>query len=447
MNELLRSVWRPMTQPGLPPEDLFMAESALGVHVTDESGRRYLDMTAGLAYVNAGHARPEIIEAIARQCSRLVTFPSHGSNAHRLEFDLARRLLGLLSRERMARVMYSSGGTDAVENALKIARQYWKLRGKPEKTRFVSFKFSHHGLGLGSMSVSGFPGAPRLYGPVLDGVRHIDPPYAYGRSDGADGDALALAVATELERTLKWMDPGTVAAFVAEPVQCAFGAIIPPAKLWPVIRGLCDAYDVLLIADEVVTGFGRTGEWFGCRLWDVTPDLMCFAKGINSGYVPFGATVVSERVADAWSEARFEATILHGQTYAGHPLGCAATMANLDLLEREDLAGNARRTGEHLLQGLRRLADHPLVGEVRGVGLLCALELTSDRRARTPLPYGERAASAIRRSLHEQGVLVRWFPSGILLTPPLTLAATDADRCVEALRIALDDGLTAMGGG
>ncbi|MFM1990953.1 MAG: hypothetical protein RJA99_3910 [Pseudomonadota bacterium] len=439
-------VWRPMSIPGAPGPAPFMADSASGVYVTDEAGERYLDMTAGLAYVNAGHGRPEIIEAIARQCGRLATFPSHGQHAHRLELELGERLVAMLAPERMSKVMYSSGGSEAVENALKIARQYWKLRGRPEKTRFVSFKLSHHGLGLGSMAVSGVPMAPRLYGPTLEGVHHIDPPYSYRRHDRAEGDALSLAVARELERMLGWLDPGTVAAFIAEPVQCAFGAIVPPATLWPALRQVCTHYDVLMIADEVVTGFGRTGAWFGSRLWGVAPDLMCFAKGINSGYVPFGATAVSERIADAWSGTGAESMILHGHTYAGHPLGCASTMANLDVLEREDLPGNAARVGAHLLEGLRGLARHPLVGEVRGVGLMCAVELVSDRDSRRTLEQADPALAAIRHVLEEERIMVRWISTGMLLTPPLTLGVAEVDRFLTALRRALEAGRPTAGG-
>jgi len=427
------SMWRPMSIPGAPEPAPLVVRSASGVHLTDVHGRRHLDMTASLGYVNVGYDCPEIKAAIARQLDTLPTFSCHGAYAHPVAIELAERLTALTAPERMSRVLFSNGGSDAMETALKLARQYWRLSGKPEKTGFVSFKLAYHGVGMGGVSASGIPGLRGAYGPVLPGFHHILPPYGYRYPGRLEGNDLAMAVANELHRTITFLGADTLAGFVAEPIQCASGVLVPPDVMWRALRAVCNQHDLLLIADEVVTGFGRTGEWFGARRWQTRPDIICLAKGINSGYVPLGATLFNERVAAAWSSEDPTTAIQHGYTYSGHPLACAAAMANLDVIERDRLVDNAAAVGTYLNERLQVLAGHPLVGQIRQCGLMVGVELVADRTTRAPLDFNAPAHRTIRETIDRSGVRVRCSGNTLILTPPLVITTEHVDTCVEAM--------------
>lgn len=431
------SMWRPMSNPAADLPVPLVIRSASGMHLVDVDGRRHLDMTASLGYVNVGYDCPEIRAAITQQLDRLPTFSSHGAYTHPLALELADRLVAMMAPEAMSRVLFSNGGSDAMETALKLARQYWRLTGKPEKTGFVSFKLAYHGVGMGGMSVSGIAGLSRAYGPKVPGFHHILPPYGYRYPGRLEGNALAMAVAGELHRMITFLGADTLAGFVAEPIQCAAGVLIPPDVLWRALRAVCDQHDLLLIADEVVTGFGRTGDWFGARRWQTRPDIVCVAKGINSGYVPLGATLFNERVASAWSSDDPAASIQHGYTYSGHPLACAAAMANIDVIERDGLVQNAARIGAYLLERLQAFGGNGLVGEIRGCGLMIGIELVGDGATRAPLDWSSPAHQRIRDVLDRSGVRVRWSGNVLILTPPLIIGSEHADVCVDAIGEAL----------
>src|SRR4029077_8619241 len=257
---------------------------------------------------------------------------------HPRAIELAERLTALMEPDGVEAVFFSNGGSDAVEGALKLARQYWKLQGEADRVKFISLRQGYHGVHFGGMSVNGNSKFRRPYEPLLPGCFHIDTPWLY-RNPYTDAPVrLGVICAELLEREILFQGPDTVAAFIAEPVQGAGGVIVPPSNYWPAVRGVCDKYGVLLIADEVVTGFGRTGHWFGTRLWGVKADLWCLAKGISSGYVPLGATAVSEAVANVFADSdSAHGTITHGYTFSAHPVAAAAALATLDILEREDV--------------------------------------------------------------------------------------------------------------
>ena len=347
-------------------------------------------------------------------------------------------MMEMLAPENMVRVLFSSGGSDAVEGALKISRQYWKLMGKAEKTKFFSLKHAYHGVHFGGMSVSGGIPWRRAYEPLLPGCFQIDSPFLYRNAYTEDAEELGAICAANLAREIEHQGPDTVAAFIAEPIQGAGGVIVPPANFWPLIREVCDKYDVLLIADEVITGFGRTGSMFGSRYWGVKPDIMCFAKGINSGYIPLGATVINQRVVDAWEKDDPLAPLMHGYTYSGHPLACAAAMANLNIVESEDLPGNAGTVGAYFLERLGELTQFPTVGDVRGVGLMIAVELVKDKITKEPFAPHDPYIMEIQKICRNEGAFIRIQGNKLILSPPLIFTKNHVDQAIEIMLIAFE---------
>uniref|UniRef100_UPI00059478D3 aminotransferase class III-fold pyridoxal phosphate-dependent enzyme n=1 Tax=Chromobacterium haemolyticum TaxID=394935 RepID=UPI00059478D3 len=346
--------WHPMLHPNAMKErSPIRIVRGDGCHVFDDQGRKLVDGVAGLWNVNVGHNRAEIKQAIARQLDELEYFQLFDGISHPRAEELSALLIDMLRQEDMARVVFSSGGSDAVETALKLARQYWRLKGQPDRVKFISLKQGYHGTHFGGGSVNGNTVFRRNYEPLLPGCFHVETPWLYRNPFTEDPEELAEICARMLEREILFQSPDTVAAFIAEPIQGAGGVIVPPASYWPRVREVCDRHGVLLIADEVVTGFGRSGSMFGSRLWGVKPDMMCLAKGISSGYLPLGATVVNQRVADAFAaNGDFGGVIMHGYTYAGHPVACAAALANLRIVQEEDLPAKAAETGAYLLERL-----------------------------------------------------------------------------------------------
>jgi putrescine aminotransferase len=416
-----------------------MLVSGEGVHVCDSQGRRLVDGVAGLWNVNLGYSCEPIKRAIREQLEALPFYSSFEGTSHPLAPKLAQRLVELLAPEEVGRVFFSSGGSDAVETALKLARQYWKLAGEPDRTKFIALKHGYHGVHFGGASVNGNPPFRASYEPLLPGCFHVETPWAYRNPFTEDPEALGRICAELLEREIAFQTPGTVAAFIAEPVQGAGGVIVPPPNFWPLAREVCDRHGVLLIADEVVTGFGRTGAFTGARGWGVKPDIMCFAKAITSGYVPFGATTISERMASVFANAPDPAGhVFHGYTYSAHPLGCAAALAALDQVVELDLPARAAARGRYLLERLKPFETrHAAVGEVRGKGLMVCIDLVSDKAARTPLGPDSNLTRKVARGAAERGALVRAVGNNIILSPPLVIDEPELDVIVEALDAAL----------
>ncbi len=431
-------MFHPMADPKAVRANLpLIIERADGVHVWDVDGKRYLDTVASLWNVNVGHNRPEIKRAIVEQLDKLAYYSTFQNTSNPPAIELSQRLTSMFAAERMSQVLFSSGGSDAVETALKLARQYWKLEGQAGRTKFISLKWGYHGVHLGGTSINGTPAFRQAYEPLLPGCLQVESPYLYRNPWGErDPARLAALCAAELERTIQYQGPETVAAFVAEPVQGAGGVIVPHESYWPRVREILDRYGVLLISDEIVTGFGRIGAMCGARAWGVAPDIMALAKGINSGYVPLGATLLNERVASAWTRPDLPAAIMHGYTYSGHALACAAANANLEIVVVEDLPKRAQQVGAYLNEQLAQFMRYPHVGDVRGKGLMAAIELVTDRQSAAmlavPAPYTQTLVSVAR----QEGAIIRVQGNRLILSPPLVFTPADVDETVRVLHAA-----------
>jgi adenosylmethionine-8-amino-7-oxononanoate aminotransferase len=428
--------WHPMLHPNeMTQRAPIRIVRGDGCYVFDDAGRRLVDGVAGLWNVNVGHNRAEMKAAIVAQLDELEYFQLFDGVSHPRAEELSRVLFDMTRTEGMTRFIYNSGGSDAVETALKIARQFWKLEGQPDRTKFIALKQGYHGTHFGAASVNGNTAFRRNYEPLLPGCFHVDTPWLYRNPFTEDPEELAHICATLLEREIQFQSPDTVAAFIAEPVQGAGGVIVPPASYWPQVRKVCDRYGVLLIADEIVTGFGRSGSMFGSRGWGVKPDIMCLAKGISSGYIPLGCTAVNARIEAAFTRNQdFTGAIMHGYTYAGHPVACAAAIASLKIVREENLPGNAATQGSYLLEQLKSFESlYPAVGEVRGKGLMIALDLVKDRGTREPIDPQDGYANSVAAATRAAGALVRPVGTKIIISPPLTLQQQHADALVSAL--------------
>ncbi|MEJ2625136.1 MAG: aminotransferase class III-fold pyridoxal phosphate-dependent enzyme, partial [Pseudolabrys sp.] len=355
--------------------------------------------------------------------------------------ELSYRLAKWFAPDGLVRSFFTSGGSDSVETTLRLARQYHKIRGDRDRTKFLSLKKGYHGTHFGGASVNGNTNFRRNYEPLLAGCFHIPSPYLYRNPfNETDPARLAQLCASALEDEIIFQGPDTVAAFIMEPVLGAGGVIPPHESFMPLVREICDRHGVLLIADEVITAFGRTGAWTGSRLWGVKPDLMSTAKAITNGYFPFGAAMISEKVADVFEsdETSFGA-IGHGYTYSAHPVGAAAALACLRVIEKSDLPGNAAARGNELLAGCMGLKDkHEALGDVRGKGLMVALELVSDRATKKPID--KKVIGQVFETTYENGVMVRVSGNTIILSPPLIITTGDVKKIITAL----DAGLSAV---
>ena len=431
-----RSVWHPMAHPGVhqanPPRIITGAE---GVYIEDDEGHRVIYAVGGIWNVNLGYSCTPIKQAIAQQLDVLPFYSAFkGTTSTRL-IELADRLVGVLEPEGMRRAFFTSGGSDSVETALRLTRQFWKLAGQPGKVKFFSFKKGYHGTHFGGASVNGNDRFRKSYEPLLPGCIQLPFPSLYHNPFGIeDIDELTDVCLRQIEQEINYQGADSIAAFIAEPVLGAGGILVPPPSLWPALRALCDKYDILLIADEVVTGFGRTGSWFGARAWGVRPDMMCFAKAITSGYFPFGALMLNERIETVFMESGPDGAIGHGYTYSGHPVGCAAALATLDVTFGQDLPGNALARGEQLMASLKALqAEYGMIGDVRGKGLMVGIELVADRESKTPLD--PQLGEALADRVFAAGAMIRVSGNIIIMSPPLVITESEIDSLAQALSV------------
>lgn len=434
--------WHPMGHPkealSKPPREIASAE---GIYITDASGKRFLDATSGqLANVTLGYSAGEIKKAIAAQLDVLPYYAAFRGTTNRPAEQLARTLIEeWFGADGMARVFFCSGGGDAVDTAMRLSRQYWKILGARDRYKFIALRNGYHGTHFGGASLNSKAAVRRNYEPLLAGVYHVPTPWTYRNPfDEQDAQRLGELCARMLEEEIVFQGPDTVAAFIAEPVTSAGGLVVPPPNFWPLVREICTKHGVLLIADEVITAFGRTGFESGSRGWGVKPDLMTTAKAITSGYFPLGATLISGRVAQAFesNDDRF-GNIGHGYTYSGHPVGCAAALAALRIARERRIWENARSRGAELMAGLQRLHQkHAIVGEVRGKGLMACLELVADRKSKSPIDAA--ATARISEAILAAGVMVRASESSIGVAPPLIVEPADIDQIIDAI----DSGLS-----
>ncbi|MDH3991209.1 MAG: aminotransferase class III-fold pyridoxal phosphate-dependent enzyme, partial [Gammaproteobacteria bacterium] len=404
-----RHFWHPMAHPAeMREHPPIVVASAEGVEITDVNGHTALDAVGGLWNVNLGYSCQPIKDAINEQLATLPYYSTFRGTSNAPAVELSYALTEWFKEDGLVRAFFTSGGSDAVETALRLARQYHRIRGELDRTKFISLLQGYHGTHFGGASVNGSAKFRRNYEPMLPGCFHIPAPWPYRNPfDESDPARLAELCASMLEAEIKFQSPDTVAAFIMEPVLGAGGVIVPHESFMPMVRDICDRHGVLLIADEVITAFGRTGAWTGSRLWGVKPDLACIAKGITNGYFPFGATMISEKIANAFEENRDGfGSIGHGYTYSAHPVGAAAALAALREIDKSDVAGNAALRGDELIAGCRKLQDqHSMIGDVRGKGLMIALELVADRETKKPL--GKDKMETVLQTAYKDGVMVR----------------------------------------
>ena len=401
-----------------------------GALLVDADGKEYIDGLAGLWNVALGHGRRELAEAAREQIETLAYASGYSGNSNMRAIELAERL-ARLTYPAINRFFFTSGGAEANETAIKAARSYWKLRGQPDKVKVISRDLGYHGTTLAAMSATGIAGYWPLFEPRVPGFIHIPSPYPY-RADTKGQATGGAAAADELEKAILREGAGTVAMFLAEPVIGVGGVIVPPDDYFVRIRAICDEHDVLFAADEVITGFGRTGRWFALEHWGVAPDIVQFAKAVTSGYFPLGGIGVSDEIARVFDEA--QVPWMHAYTYSGHPVGCAVALRTLQIIEDENLVAEAARKGTRLMDGLRaRLAHHPHVGEIRGMGLMCALEFVRDRDTKQPFAPEEQVGARIHAETQARGLVSRVRGDVFVLAPPFVTPDDLLDRIAEIL--------------
>ncbi len=402
-------------------------ESADGVFLRDADGRRLLDAMAGLWCVNAGYGRRELVDAAAAQMAILPYYNTFFKTTTKPVAALAARL-AKLAPAGMEHVFFACSGSEAVDTALRMARVFWQGRGRPEKRVIIGREFGYHGSTMLGVAAGGMRSMRRQGAEVPD-FAHVLPPYWFGYGGQMSEAEFGLYAARQLEEEILRVGADNVAAFIGEPLQGAGGVIIPPETYWPEVNRICRAHDILLIVDEVICGFGRTGRMFGSEYFGIEPDLMTLAKGITSGYVPLSAVLVGGRVAEVLINDTGE--FYHGFTYSGHPVACAVALANLDIVEREGLAGRAEAMGRVLRGKLRdALADHPMVGEIRGVGLIGAIELVAEKRTRRFFEDRGRVGNICRDYCFENDLVLRAVRDTMVFSPPLTIAHDEIDLLV-----------------
>ncbi len=409
-----------------------------GCTVTDVDGVSYLDGMAGLWCVAVGYGRTELAEVAYRQMLELPYYNSFFKTATAPAVELAAKIAGLLGGE-LQHVFFNSSGSEAVDTAFRLARTYWAAKGQPWRQIFIARRNGYHGSTVAGASLGGMGAMHAQGGLPIPGIEHVMQPYRFNEGFGEDPDAFGLRAAAEIEAKILEVGPHNVAAFIGEPIQGAGGVIIPPDSYWPEVERICRKYGILLICDEVICGFGRTGSWFGHQTYGVTPDMVTMAKGLSSGYQPISATAVSREIVAAMKAKGGD--FVHGFTYSGHPVCAAVAIRNLEIMEREGLVDRVRTdVGPYFAASLQRLAGHPLVGEVRTKGLLGAVEIVAQKGTNRRIKGKEGTAGPIvRDACIANGLMVRGIRDSIVMCPPLIISHAEIDRMVEIIARSLDE--------
>lgn len=429
-----RLMWHPMTSPkdsvDNPPK---IITGSNGVCITDIDGHTVVDGVGGLWNVNLGFSCQPVKDAMTAQLETLPYYSTFRGTSNDVAIELSFELTEFFAPDGMARAFFTSGGSDSVESALRLARQYHKLRGDEGRVKFLSLKKGYHGTHIGGASVNGNANFRNAYEPLLPGCYHIPAPYTYRNPfNETDPEKLAQLCVAALEDEIAFQGANTIAAMIMEPILGA-GGVIPPHKSFaPMVREVCDRNGILLITDEVITAYGRTGAWSGARLWGIQPDMMCTAKAITNGYFPFGALMLGHKVTEVF-ENNPAAKIGHGYTYSGHPVGAAAALACLAETKRLNVVENAAIRGDQLYEGCQALMEkYDIIGDVRGGhGLMTAIEMVSDRATKKPIDAG--TAATVQEVAYQSGAMVRVSGPNLILSPALILTEDDANTILAAL--------------
>ena len=414
---------------------------ASGVYLTDSEGCEILDAMAGLWCVNIGYGRDELADVAARQMRELPYYNTFFQTTHVPAIALANKIAELAPGD-LNHVFFAGSGSEANDTNIRMVRHYWALKGKPSKSVIISRKNAYHGSSVGSGSLGGMTAMHAQGGLPIPDIHHIDQPHWWAEGGDMSSEEFGLARAQELEKAILELGEDRVAAFIAEPVQGAGGVIVPPATYWPEVQRICDKYEILLIADEVICGFGRTGNWFGSQTVGITPHIMTIAKGLSSGYAPIGGSVVCDEVAAVIAGDEFN----HGYTYSGHPVAAAVALENLRILEEEDIIGHVQNVAApYLKEKWEALAEHPLVGEARIVGMMGSIALTPDKASRAPFASDAGTVGLIcRERCFANNLVMRHVGDRMIISPPLVIRPEEIDLLIGRARAALDETYAAL---
>ncbi len=410
-----------------------------GAYVWDSEGRKLLDGLSSLWNVSIGHGRPEVARAVAKQARRLAFAPTLLGFSSEPAQQLARRIARWTPRG-LDHILFTSGGSESNESVIRLARLYWKLRGDENKTRFIALSGAYHGSSTGAATLTGLDKFHQYYEPLMPGVSRIPRAHCYRCELGLQFPDCRIACASALEGAIEKIGADKIAAFIAEPVQGVGGVVVPPAGYFERIREICDQHRILLVVDEVITGFGRTGKKFGIEHWKAIPDMLVFAKGVSSGYVPLGGVAMQDEIYRTLVDAGDDFALSHGFTYSGHPVACAAGLATLDVLEKDELVTRAARLGRRLAKRLERLRRHRIVGDIRSIGMMAAIELVRDKESRRPFAPSQRMPERVRDAALERGIIIRASGDNVVICPPLVIEESDLDRMIDAI----DDAIGAL---
>ena len=428
-------LWHPMGHPGALKEHApTIINTAQGSCITDIDGHETIDAVGGLWCVNLGYSNDKVKEAIAKQLYDLPYYSAFAGSTNPPAIEASYMVREFFAEDGMGRVFFTSGGSDAVDTALRLARQYHRLKGQPTRTKYLSLKKGYHGTHFGGASVNGNNRFRKAYEPLLAGCHHLPAPYLYRNPfNETDPARLAQLIAQAAEDEIEFHGAENIAAFIMEPILGAGGVIVPHENFMPLMREICTRHGILMIADEVICGFGRTGHWTGSRHWGLKPDMMTVAKGITSAYFPVGAALLSNEIAEVFETADADGGIFTGYTYSAHPVGAAAVIACLEETLRLDTKSNAAARGDELYQGALALMEkHDIVGDVRGGhGLMTGVELVTDRTTKSPVDA--ETVARIHKATYDAGAMVRIGGNNILMSPPLIITAEEVSRVLAAL--------------
>jgi putrescine aminotransferase len=406
-----------------------------GVYLWDSDGNKILDGMAGLWCVNVGYGRQELVDAATNQMQELPYYNNFFQTTHPPAIELSKALVDI-SPSQFNHVFFTNSGSEANDTVVRMVRHFWALEGKSEKTVIISRENAYHGSTVAGSSLGGMKGM-HAQGGILHDIEHIAQPYWYRSGSEMDPEEFGLKTAQALEIRIREIGEDRVAAFIAEPVQGAGGVIIPPTTYWPEIQRICKKYGILLIADEVICGFGRLGEWFGSEHFDIEADLMPIAKGLSSGYLPIGGLMIGDRVTETVINKGSDFN--HGFTYSGHPAACAVALENIRILKDEKIIEKAKHElSPYLQKKWLALGDHPMVGEARGVGMVGALELVKDKNTKTSYPSDQNVGTICRDFCFNNGLIMRAVGDAMIICPPLVISHSEINELIDKAKLCLD---------